>query len=193
MSNDKKRLAVIAVLAVLLAGLVIADRMGGPAAGAASSPAESYREQAQTTAQMRAVVQQQPEWAALGDRAAGRMERAVESMIVARSAELATARLRDRVEQEMRDRGLRLDSTDSPDIRAPLEGAPVREIGLSIRFTADNPDVVHTLIDRLENLDEPRMTVRRLTIVGPGASPRRGVDVTLDVEALAFVQQEGRS
>ncbi len=194
MMPNRTRLIIGGVAIGALATLVAADRAGALGGGeeSAGGAREAYLAQAAVVQRARGLVAQADEWRALLAQAREQWESARERMITAPSAEVATARLRDIVESTMAALDLTLDASSAGAVRSPLPDEPVRVIGLSFDFTALNPDVVHRLIDRLENLPDVVTNISSLSVNGPGprAMGAGGVRVTVELEALAWLGEE---
>jgi len=187
MTSENRRIVVLVALAGVVGAIVAVDRMGLLEGGSESTPRSAYVAQAELTEAAGAMVESAEEWQALVDTLEERWRSAREAMIDAPSPEVATARLRDAADRAMRDLGLSLDAWSPLSIRTPIEGEPIRVVGLSLDLEAPNPDLVYRLVDRLEHLPEARVSVQRLTIGGPGPRPGQGVRVGLELEALAWI------
>lgn len=196
MSSPTRRRLVLVALAGILAAMVAIDQFGGDAADPDSTGAtlrDAYLSQAGLTEQQAKLARQSDEWQRLVDEARERWSSVRERMLDAPSADLASARLTQRVEQIMRDLDLSLTVSDALPVRRPLPDEPIHVVGLSFSFSALNPDVVARLVDRLENMPDVRTNVARLQINGPGRRMRTGLDVTIELEALAWISQGAAS
>jgi len=190
MSAQKRRRMTLIALAAALASIVAIDRLGGGGSDdeeRAPDARRVYEQKAAVLERTRGLVERADEWAALLADAERRWARAQSEMIAAPSAEIASARLRRRVEGAMADLGLALAVSDPTPPRRPLEDESVAVIGLELNFEALNPDDVMRLIDRLEHLPETRASIRQLTIEGPGRGLRAGLSVQMTLEALAWL------
>lgn len=195
-----RRSAMLVGAALLLTALVIADQAGlfasGGAGGAGGAGAGGgarapYIEQAALTAQTSALVEQGPQWAQLRETLEAERDGAMRRMIVAPSGELAAARLRGMVESAMSELGLRLTSSAAIRPDTPLEGSPLRVIGLTLDFDAVDPDAVFALVERLENLPDARTTINSISLSGPMRMGREGLTVSMELRALSMVVQDG--
>ena len=192
--SQNRRSVLLLGLVVVLVVLVAFDRMSGSSDETTSASAASrYAEQSSQLAQLRRVVDAAPEWRASLDASDEAFNEARAGMIEAVSAELAAARLRDRVAAELRRLGMTLDFTQSPSPRTPVDGVPIRVIALQARFKSPNPTELYQLIERLETSEDVRMNIARLVVTGPGQSAGRGLSVDMTIEALALVGREASS
>lgn len=193
MSKRTQRRAMLIALAAALAVAVLYDRLSVAGADAESSGdasmVDAYLAQAAVTEKSERLVNQADDWNRLLEDAQARWASVRERMIEAPSAEIASARLTQIIERIMRDMDLSLTVSDALPVRRPLEDEPLHVIGLSVSFSALNPDVVMRLVDRLENLPEVRTNLARLQISGPGRRLRAGVEVTIELRALAWIPQ----
>jgi hypothetical protein len=191
--TDARRTVIGLVLVGALGVVVAIDRFSGGAESAAAdapSQADLLAQEASLTARMRA------EAAALDDRRAalaeaeGAWTSARERMIGAGSADIAFARLREIVDGAMTDLDLRMASAGALPVETPMEGEPLRVVGLRAEFEAVDPQRVYTLIDRLENLPETAASVQSVRIAGPGRLGRGVATVTIELRALAWIGPE---
>jgi len=211
MAAPKRSTALIAVTG-LLAVLVVIDRaglLGGPSAADPTDPADAgtagapalHAAAAARLAELRATVDDAPEWRTAEERLDNALARARGQAIEAINPQLASARLADLVTDVLQTEGLSPRSTNTiaptpraapggPGGDAPLE-SPFLVVALSMRFDAADPERLHRVIDRLENNPAAAVNVRSLSVRGPGPSLRDGLRVDLTVEALAFVPPGG--
>ncbi len=193
MTPDQKRRFFLISVMIALVALVAADRLGvfggadGDAAGGGTAMDEWLSAGARAS-DMQAEVDQGPEWEALLASARGSWESVADELIVAPSAEVASARLRRRVQEAMGEFDLRLTVSEALPPRAPVDGEPLRIVGIELSFDALNPEQVYRLIDRLEHLDSLRTNIPTLRIEGPGRGVRTGIQVTMSLQALAMVE-----
>ena len=186
-----KSVVLVAIVAVLMV-LVLRDRStAGADTVAPASPRQSYLEASALTGSIEALIARRDEWDAAHGQAQRAWDIAMTTIIRAPSVNVAESSLRAFLEDEMRDAGLTL-SVSSPLARqAPIEGEPLRIIGLTLDFDAPNPDTVYTLLDRIENATasgpSPRMVITDLEIRGPGRTGRDGLHVKMDVAAMAWI------
>ncbi|MEC9372626.1 MAG: hypothetical protein VYC34_02235 [Planctomycetota bacterium] len=190
--ETKRRMALVGVAGALVIA-VVADRAGlfSGAGDEARGAREVYLEEAAIAEEMRSVAARVDAERVLVEQTSDAWNRARERMITARSADIASTRLRDIVERIMGDLGLTLAVSDATQPRRLVEGEGLYLIGLDLSFEALNPDVVYRLVDRLEHLPEARTNVANLSITGPGRGPRAGIDVTMKLQALSWIGEEG--
>ncbi len=191
MKKEQTRTLVLAALVVLVGVLVVADRLGAASEDDAPTPRDEHARHAEVVARMRAEIDAEPEWRdALEE--AGETWAGVEARLIhAPTAELATARLGQLVRTVVTDLGVTLDATSAPSVRTPAEGSPVRIIALSLSLRASSPEQLNSLLDRLENLPGAWTNIARLRVQGPRRVPTSGLNVDLDLEALAWVGDRG--
>lgn len=194
MSREQKRLTVLLAVALVVAGLVAMDRLlpdSGESSQAVSVNTE-YLRQAELVAQMQGFINAAPEWLAVDEAATARWRDEKARMIVAPTAALANSRLQQKLTQIVSDLGVTLSATSTPTVRAPVEGEPLRVIGLTISIQAPSPQTLHAFVDRVENMPDVRTNIRRLQTLGPGPrrTPTGELNVELDLEALAWITQE---
>lgn len=191
MKKEQARTLLLAALVVLVGALVVADRLGAAGADDSPTPRDEHARHAEVVARMRAEIDTEPEWRdAL--KAAGEIWTGVEARLIhAPTAELATARLGQLVRAVVTDLGVTLDATSAPSVRTPAEGSPVRVIALSLSLRASSPEQLNSLLDRLENLPGAWTNIARLRVQGPRRVPTSGLNVDLDLEALAWVGERG--
>lgn len=190
--NRRRALGLVAVAA--LAAVVAWDQLSGAGSAAddaaGPSSADLLAQEASLTARMRAEADALDDRrAALADIEAAWSE-SRERMIGAGSADIAFARLREIVEAAMTDLGLRMTSAGSLPVDTPLEGEPLRVIGLRLDFETTDTQRVYALVDRLENLQEAAAVVNTVRIVGPGRLGQPRADVTIELRALAWIGPE---
>lgn len=195
MTRDMRRKSLLLAGAGALGIVVVLDRTGllGPAGGSDEADgAGAFVQRAALVDRTELLAQQADAWdVALKD---GRAEfqKALRTMIVAPSPELAADRLRRQAETALNDLGLKLTVSAVTPPRAPIEKDALRVVGLALDFEAPNPDVVFRLLDRLENLPETRAHVARLSITGPGPGIRTGLRVSMELQALALIVPQSR-
>ncbi|TVQ31711.1 MAG: hypothetical protein EA376_08590 [Phycisphaeraceae bacterium] len=194
MTKDQRRKAIMLGAAGVLAVVVVLDRAGLFSSGGDETGADArqaYLAQASLVERTRQVVDQEDAWRDLLAGSRSSWEGVRPSLIHGASAELAAGRLRDMVEAILRDLDLRIDSSRTLPVRTPLEGEPVRIIGLTLDVHAPNPDVLYRALDRLENIEDAITNIDRLSVQGPGLRGAPGVRVSLDLRAMAWIGQEG--
>jgi len=194
MTPDNRRKTIMLGAAGLLAVVVLVDRAGLFASSGAEEGADArqaYLAQATLVERTRGMVEQEEEWRELLTRSRESWESVRPRLIHGTSAELAAGRLRDMTEAILRDLDLRIDSSRTLQVRTPLEGEPVRVIGLALDIHAPSPDVLYRAIDRLENIEEAMTNIERINVQGPGLRGAPGVRVSLNLRALAWIGQEG--
>jgi hypothetical protein len=177
----------IAVVAVLLVAVLRDRTSSGADAEAPVSIKRSYLEASAVTAGVEAIIADRQRWESAHDKARIAWDEEMKAIIRAPSVNVAESSLRAFIEEAMGAAGLTL-SVSSPLARqTPIEGEPLRVIGLTLDFDAPNPDALHTLLDRIENAPQPRMVVTDLEIRGPGRTGRDGLHVKLEVAAMAWI------
>lgn len=193
MKSQQTRTLVLAALVVVAGLLVVADRLGaaGEDGPGAPTPRDEHMNHAEVVARMRAEIDAEPAWRAARDAALETWSGVNGRLIHAPTAELATARLGQLVRAVVTDLGVTLDATSAPSVRTPAEGSPVRVIALSLSLRATSPEKLHALVDRLENLPGAWTNIARLRVQGPRRVPATGLNVDLDLEALAWVGERG--
>jgi hypothetical protein len=192
-TREKRRKTLLLAGAGALAVVVALDRAGifapaGPESPA-GDPSDAFLQRAALVERSEQLAGQSDAWAAALEASRAEFQRALRTMIVAPSPELAADRLRRQAETAMNDLGLKLAVSAVTPAKAPIDKEALRVVGLALDFDAPNPDVVFRLIDRLENLPETRAHVGRLSITGPGPGIRTGLRVSMEVQALALIAQ----
>jgi len=183
--NPRSIALVVVLVAMVL--LVTQDRSSSKDPAAPSlSPAATYRQASDLTRSAESMAAQRDRWRIARDEAQSAWAIARESIIDAPSVNVAESALRAFVEEVMRDAGLTL-SVSSPLARdTPIEGEPLRVVGLTLDFDAPNPDTLDILLDRIEN-GPIRTHITDLEVRGPGRAGRQGLRVKMDVAAMAWI------
>lgn len=194
MTRDQRRKAMLVGAAGVLAIGVALDRAGffstAGGEGSDADRAASYLQQAALVERNAQLAHYSDAWQDVLAESRSAFQRAVATMIVAPSPELAADRLRRQAEAAMNDLGIKLTVSAVTPARTPLENEPLRVVGLQLDFDAPNPDVVFRLIDRLENLPDTRTHIGSLALTGPGPGVRTGLRVSMKLEALALITPE---
>lgn len=184
--NARKVVLVVIVLAML--ALVLRDRSTASAESSeTTSLGQSYRDASGITRSVEAMIAQRSDWESAHESAQRAWAGAMATIIKAPSVNVAESSLRAVLENEMRDAGLALSVSSPIPRRTPIEGEPLRVIGLTLDFDAPNPDALYTLLDRIENSAAPAMEVSDLEIRGPGRTGRSGLHIKMDVSAMAWL------
>jgi len=191
MTTQRRRI-LGAGLVLAFAALVLIDRIGA----AGQTPDDAAPSQADLLAQEAALTSRMRAEADLLERRRAALEEVEAAwsdfrarMIVAGSADIAFARLREIVEAEMTDRGLRMASASALPVESPLEDEPLRVVGMRVEFDTIDAQRVYALVDHLENMREVAAGVRSVRIVGPGRLGRARAGVVVELRALAWIGQ----
>jgi len=189
-----RRLVWLALVAGLLAALVAVDRLllRQSDQDNATTASQPLVEKAAQLAKAKAIAHQEERWRKALDAEEAQVQEARQRMIQAPSVDVAGAKLRQVVQEVMREVGVTLDVSDEAPSRAVLEGEPVRLVGLQLQFRTSDPETLYALIDRLENRPDLLTNVSRVRILGPGRSGGSGLEVTMDLEALSWIERSGR-
>lgn len=187
-SKPSARHIVLVAIVVVMIILVLRDRSTANAETTShETPRQSYIDANSVTRSVEALIAQRDEWSAANEQARRAWDEAVTMLIEAPSVNVAESSLRAVLEEAMEDAGLTL-SVSAPMARqTPIEGEPLHVIGLTLDFDAPNPDVVYTLLDRIENATDPRMVITDLEIRGPGRTGRDGLHIKLDISTMAWI------
>ena len=191
MKKEQTRTLVLTALVVLVGVLVVADRLGAASDDDTPTPRDEHARHAEVVARMRAEIVSEPAWRDAVSEANDTWAGVGARLIHAPTAELATARLGQLVRTVVTDLGVTLDATSAPSVRTPADGSPVRIIALSLSLRASSPEQLHLLVDRLENLPGAWTNIAGLRVQGPRRVPTSGLNVDLDLEALAWVGDRG--
>lgn len=187
-NKPSARNIVLVVIVVVMAVLVLRDRSNASADSAAEvSFRQSQKNASAITAGIEAMLEQSDEWESAHRSAQRAWSDAMGTMVQAPSVNVAESALRAVLESEMRDTGLTLSVSAPMPRRTPIEGEPLRVVGLTLDFDAPNPDTLYTLLDRIENNSAPMMTVSDLEVRGPGRTGRSGLHIKMDVSAMAWL------
>ena len=182
-----KHVILLAIVAVL-AFFVLRDRTSASAdVEPSDSPRQSYIDASGVTRSAESLIADRDRWAAANDAAKQRWDDTLATLIQAPSVNVAESTLRAFIEEEMRTTGLTLSVSSPMPRQTPIEGEPLRVIGLTLNFDAPNPDGLHALLDRIENAASPRMVITDLEIRGPGRTGRSGLHIKMDVAAMAWL------
>ncbi|RMD66543.1 MAG: hypothetical protein D6824_00640 [Planctomycetota bacterium] len=192
MSSSGRRLVWLVSAAALLAALVAADRLLLRRGVEAQPVAEPLVEKAAQLAKARAVASQEEQWRTTLEAEKQQVRTVKERMIEAPSVEVAGARLKQVVQEVMRDVGVTLDVSDTTSAKPVLEGEPVHLVGLQLQFRTNDPETLYALIDKLEHMPDLLTNVSRVRILGPGRSGGAGLEVTMDLQALSWIVRSGQ-
>ncbi|RMH27793.1 MAG: hypothetical protein D6693_04735 [Planctomycetota bacterium] len=193
MSGPTRRTAALASLVVVVGALVALDRLGArDGAGDSAAPSARARvaQRAALVAQKRALIDAEARWLDALERVQREWGAVRDRLIVAPTAELATARLGQMIRSAADDFGLEVEATGTPTVRAPDGSAPLRVIGLRLSLRAGGPEALAAFVGRLERLPGSWIHIAGLNVLGPGRTPAAGLRVDLAVEALAWVGGE---
>ncbi len=187
-SKPNTRNIVLVVIVIAMLVMVLRDRSTASAeSGGEVSLRQSQQDASGVTRSIEAMLEQRTEWESAHESAQQAWADAMETIIKAPSVNVAESSLRAVLESEMRDAGLTLSVSSPMPRRTPIEGEPLRVIGLTLDFDVTNPDALYTLLDRIENTSAPLMEVSDLEIRGPGRTGRSGLHVKMDVSAMAWL------
>ncbi|MEM8834394.1 MAG: hypothetical protein AAGD00_01110 [Planctomycetota bacterium] len=194
MTNDRVRKGVMLGVVLLLVALVGVDRLGllTPDDDAPASARSAFLVEASALESDRALVDARPAWASLARETDEQIARLQTIALSERTPELAQGRMRDMVVAAVTQLGLDRPRTSAVDLtRANAERERVQIIALRVDLTATNPREIFSVIDRLENMREPRLHVASVELSGPGlAQIPRQVDATLRVEAIVLLREQ---
>lgn len=191
MTGSQRRTVALSALVVVVGAAVAVDRLSAGATGAGEPTVrERSVQRAALVAEKRAFIDAEPRWRAALDRARDEWDRVRARLIVAPTAELATARLGQLIRGAADDFGLTLEATGTPSVRAPGDDTSLRVIGLRLSLRATGPGSLAAYLDRLERLPGAWINVTSLSVLGPGRTPSAGLRVDLEIEALAWVGTE---
>jgi Type II secretion system (T2SS), protein M subtype b len=195
MTSERKRQAVLLGLILIVSVFIAMDRLGGGLSNEsdAVSAKTEYLREAELAAQMQGFIDAAFDWQAVQDQATEQWRQQRSRMIVAQTAELANAKLQQRLTQIVADLGVTLSASSTPSVRTPIENEPLRVIGLSLSIQAPSPDKLNAFLDRIEHMPEARVNIRRIQTLGPRRVPVGELDVQLDLEALAWITQEANN
>jgi len=187
--NFGARHVILLAIVAALAFFVLRDRSAANAdTEAAESPRQSYIDASAVTRSAQALIDEQSAWANAHERASLAWEEQLATLIQAPSVNVAESTLRAVIEEEMRITGLALSVSSPMPRQTPIQGEPLRVIGLTLNFDAPNPDALHALLDRIENAATPRMVITDLEVRGPGRTGRKGLSVKMDVASMAWLR-----
>ena len=189
MTARARRIALLVLMGALTI-LVAVDHFAAPGVASAPREAAALGSEAALTARVVAEAASLDGWRDARSSAERAWTDARRRMIAAGSADIAYARLRELVLAAMTDLGLTLDASSALPPAAPLEGEPLRVVGVRIECSSPAAAPIHALIDRIENLPEATAHVEALRIVGPGRAGRPAASVTIDIRALAWIEPE---
>jgi len=194
-SGQTRRIAVLLAALGVVAALVVVDRAGiaagGEAGGEGVSARRQYLRQAAVVEEMRQFVAQREQWRAAHESAQDQWRDIRADMLEGRTTDVAAAQLEERVDDVLVDLGLRPRVSSMLPSRTPLDGEGLRVVGLSLGLEAPNPDALYALVDRLENLPGVMTNISALSVRGPARRPGAGLDVEIDLRALAWVEGGG--
>lgn len=193
MSSDRVRKGAMLGVVLVLIALVGIDRIGLFASdeGASSSARAAYLIEAAALESDRALIDARPAWASLAEQTDAQIAQLDTIAFSDRTPELAQGRMRDMVVGAVTRLGLDRPRTSAIDLsRSNAERTRVQVVALRVDLTATNPREVFAVIDRLENMREPRLHVASIELSGPGlAQFPRQVDATLRVEAIVLLPE----
>jgi len=190
MTDKLNRKTILFAITALLGVLVLADRFtqSDSTEGLGLTPRQAYINQFSLTNRTEQLVAQMPQWQDRLSQAQQAWQAAAARMIPAPSPELASARLRDMVQQVMTDLGVRLDASSALPVVTPVQNQPVRVIGLSLNFSAANPQEIYLLVDRLENLPDVMAFLPRISVRGPGRGLNHRLNVSMQIRAMSVIK-----
>lgn len=189
MNSERKRITILIVLIAVVGALVVADRLtaGGAPDGEERSTRAEYLRQAELVARMERFLEERPQWQQAHDDADETWRDLQSRILSAPTAELANARLQQRISTIANELGVTLLATSAPSVRAPVEDQPLNVIGLTMSFEVRSPERLYALVDRLENMPDAWTNIRQVKALGPRRTPRGIVDVELEIESLAWI------
>lgn len=204
MSNSSRRRQSLMIGAVLLlVMIVVINRVGivGPAGETSEDDLPSARSQYLARAAIRkeqvALIAQGAQWASAAARAEDVWSQTQRLLIEAPTVELAGARFRDRVVDELRMLGVEAPRATLVSGAAELGkngDSPLRVIELDLRFDANSHRDLYSAIDRLENLPETWTAIEMVEVTGPGRiQVPHTVSVSLRLVAIGLIAAEARA
>lgn len=194
MNNDRKRTTLLLALVGVVGALVIVDQLTG--AGDATDETErstrtNYVRQAELVSRMQSFLDARPQWQEAHNKAEDAWRDLQSRIIAAPTAELANARLQQRISTIANEVGVTVRATSAPTVRTPVDDQPLNVIGVTMSFEVNDPERLYALVDRLENMPDAWTNIRRLSVQGPRRTPRGVADVELEIESLAWITRGG--
>lgn len=193
-------LGVVGTLVMLVAidRVGVFDRMQGEVTHDALTARSRYLVQAAVWQQQQSFVAHSARWAEAATRASGAWEQTNRFMISAPTIELAGARFRDRVVEELRILGVeapRAALVSHAEAPASDEAvSPMRVITLDVQFDARSHRDLYGAVDRLENLPETWTAIESIEVSGPGRIQiSHTASVSLRLVAIGLIQAEVRA
>lgn len=191
MSRLPTRQLVLLALIGVVGALVVADRLlaGGEPSGTTPSIRAEYEKQAERVAHMKQFIDSAPNWQAANDAAQSVWRDIEPRLITAPTAQLASGSLQQKITAIVTDLGVTLVNSSAPNVRTPVEDLPMRVVGVTISIKTSSPQQLYSFVDRLENMPTVWTHIRRLQAFGPGRTPSVGLNIEIEIEALAWIIQ----
>lgn len=201
-SQNRQRLLLGAVGVLVM--VVVVDRAGLLSIAQSNdeilipSARARYLDRAALWQQHNALTTQSAAWAEARARADDVMSQARQLVIEAPTVELAGARFRDRVVDE-----LRLLGVESPRATLLSQGTPsptndadssLQLISLDLKFDVQSHRDLYNAIDRLENLPGTLTTIESVDVTGPGRMQvSHKASISLRLVAIGLIRGEARA
>jgi|GEM_PF-2122932 len=191
MSAHPTRTTILIASVVIVGALVLVDQLNAKGDAAQSTPTvrAEYEQQAELVARMKQFIDSAPMWRAADDAAQNAWNAIEPRLIIAPTAQLANGGLQQRITRIVADLGVTLNSSSAPKASTPVENLSLRVIGVTISIETSSPQQLYSFVDRLENMTDAWTHIRRLQIMGPGRTPSAGLNIEIELEALAWITQ----